>query len=170
MAILGQDCDILLFHGAVDGGAPQGFLLDRSRLSLGNISVHRSAYKQADGSFVDQQLVAFTLLLGAKLVRPDGTSLEEDTVSQYNRLFDLLQQRSEVGVITPEGVFSGLYSAGNYAIEERSGGVMRITIQLNSDGNIFAPANRERFEQSLWVDEGTYSGSMTWENSYWRSA
>jgi hypothetical protein len=169
MSAIGQDCDILLYHHAVEAGTPIGFLLDRSRLYHGSISVFRSAYRLADGSFGDQQVVSFTLLMGNGLINPDGSPHPGTTGEQYSDLFQLLNQHSEIGVITPDGIFSGMYSSGNYALEERSGGVLRVTVQLNSDGNIFAPADRNRFEQSIWVDELTYSGSMTWENSYWRA-
>jgi hypothetical protein len=168
MAAIGKDCDLMLYHQNVAGGQPVGFLLDRSRLYHGSVSVYRTAYQGPDGEFVDHQLVGFTLLIGANLINPDA-SMYTSGSDAYRQLFDLLKQRSEIGVITPEGVFSGLYSSGNYAIEERSGGVLRVTIQLNSDGAIFAPADRERFEQSAWVDEDTYHGAMTWDNSYWRS-
>ncbi len=169
MATLQQDCDVMLFHQDVAGGQPAGFLLDRSRLYHGSISVYRSAYRQADGGFVDQQVVSFTILLGNNLVNPDG-SIHNTTASEdYENLFNIIGQRSEIGVITPEGIFSGLYSSGNYSLEERAGGILRVTLQLNSDGNIFAPADRDRFEQSRWVDEDIYTGSMTWENSYWRA-
>lgn len=169
MFTLGKDCDIQLYHQSIDNGAPYGFLLDHSRLFRGNVSVFRSAYKQADGGFEDQQTISFTLLLGTGLVNPDGGLNSATTSEWYGRLFALLDQRSEIGVITPEGVFSGLHSAGNYALEDRAGGVIRVTIQLSSEGDIFAPADRDRFEQSLWVKDADYSGSMTWENSYWRA-
>jgi hypothetical protein len=169
MAVLGQDCDLLLFHQDYQNGQPVGFLLDRSRLYHGHISVYRSAYRGADGSFNDQQVVSFTLLMGTGLVNPDGSPHTASAGLDYPALFTLLSLRSEIGVITADGVFSGLFSSGNYALEERSGGVLRVTIQLSSDGNIFAPADQSRFEQSTWVDESTYTGSMTWENSYWRA-
>lgn len=169
MATIGQDCDIMLYHQAIQSGSPLGFLLDRSRLYHGSISVFRSAYRQADGNFNDQQVVSFTVLLGNGLVNPDGSLHGGSTGEQYETLFNLLTQRTEIGVITPDGIFSGLFSSGNYALEERSGGILRVTVQLNSDGNIFAPADRDRFEQSIWVDETVYTGSMTWENSYWRA-
>ncbi len=168
MALLGKDCDILLYHQNQAAGEPQGFLLDRSRLSRGTVSVFRSAYKQADGSFRDHQTITFTILMGDSLVLPDGSTQAEPGSAAYTRLFDLLQERSEIGIITPEGVFSGLFSSGSYALEERARGVNRVTVQLSSDGNIFAPADRDLFEQSVWTAEG-YSGSMTWENSYWRA-
>jgi len=168
MALLGKDCDILLYHQDLAAGEPQGFLLDRSRLSRGTVSVFRSAYKQADGSFRDHQTITFTILMGDALVLPDGTVQTETGGESYTRLFDLLQERSEIGIITPEGVFSGLFSSGSYALEERARGVNRVTVQLSSDGNIFAPADRDLFEQSVWSAED-YSGSMTWENSYWRA-
>jgi hypothetical protein len=168
MPLLGEDCDILLYHQNVTAGEPQGFLLDKSRLSRGSVNVFRSAFKQADGSFRDNQTVTFTILVGESLVKPDGSIVTEAASQQYSRLFELLQQRSEIGIITSDGVFSGLYSSGSYALEERARGVNRVTVQLNSDGNIFAPADRDLFEQSVWSGDG-YSGSMTWENSYWRA-
>jgi hypothetical protein len=169
MSTIGQDCDILLYHQAVESGNPIGFLLDRSRLYHGSIGVFRSAYRLANGSFGDQQVVSFTILMGNGLVNPNGSLHIGTTSDQYAVLFQLLNQHSEIGVITPDGIFSGMFSSGNYALEERSGGLLRVTVQLNSDGNIFAPADRDRFEQSIWVDELVYSGSMTWENSYWRA-
>jgi hypothetical protein len=169
MPTLGQDCELLLYHSLVQGGQPLGLLLDHSRQYHGSISVYRSAYRAADGAFQDQQVISFTVLLADDLVNPDGSLHVNGASAEYGQLFDILNQRSEIGVITPEGIFSGLYSSGNYSLEERNGGVMRITLQLSSSGDIFAPADRDRFEQSLWVDEDSYAGSMTWDNSYWRA-
>ena len=73
MPVIGQDCDVLLYHQAVQAGVPVGFLLDRSRLYHGSISVFRSAYRQAEGDFNDQQVVSFTVLLGNDLINPDGS-------------------------------------------------------------------------------------------------
>lgn len=168
MAAIGKDCDLMLYHQNVAGGLPIGFLLDRTRLYHGSVSVYRTAYQGPEGQYVDHQMVSFTVLIGSNLVNPDA-SLHSGGPDSYTQLFELLKQRSEIGVITAEGVFSGLYSSGNYVIEERSGGILRVTIQLNSDGAIFAPADRDRFEQSAWVDEDNYQGAMTWDNSYWRA-
>jgi len=164
----GTDCDIVLFHQQVDNGTPQGYLLDRSRLARGAINVFRSAYKQADGDYQDQQTITFTLLLADGLIRPDGNPENRSAAEMYTNLFSLLNQRADIGLVTREGVFSGLYSSGNYALEERAAGTNRITIQLSSNGNIFAPADRERYERSFWVDDDD-SGDMTWNNSYWRA-
>ncbi len=164
----GTDCDIVLYHQQVADGTPQGYLLDRSRLARGAVNVFRSAYKQADGDYQDQQTITFTVLLADGLVRPDGSSEERTAAEMYARLFDLLNQRADIGLVTREGVFSGLYSSGNYALEERAGGANRITIQLSSDGDIFAPADRDRYERSYWVEDD-YAGDMNWNNSYWRA-
>lgn len=169
MPTLQQDCELMLYHSQVQAGQPAGFLLDHSRLYHGSISVYRSAYRQADGDFNDQQVVSFTILIADGLVNPDGSLHLGSAGEEYDLLFSILTQRSEIGVITTEGVFSGLYSSGNYLLEERNGGVMRVTVQLSSDGDIYAPADRDRFEQSLWVDGDIYSGSMHWDNSYWRA-
>lgn len=169
MPILAQDCEVMLYHSEVQQGQPLGLLLDHSRLYHGSISVYRSAYRVADGSFQDQQVVSFTVLLADGLVNPDGSLHSPSASAEYDQLFEILTQRSEIGVVTSEGIFSGLYSSGNYSLEERNGGTLRVTLQLSSNGDIFAPADRDRFEQSLWVDEDTYAGSMTWDNSYWRA-
>ena len=169
MTVIGQDCDVILFHNNVEEGAYQGFLLDRSRLSRGNISVFRTAYRQADGSFKDQQLISFTMLFGEHLVNPDGSQNATGMTSSYQKIFTLMNQRSGIGVITADGVFSVLYSSGNYALEDRAGATIRLTLQLSSEGNIFAPADRDRFEQSRWVEDGESTGAMTWESSYWRA-
>lgn len=159
----------MLYHALINQGQPLGLLLDHSRLNHSSINVSRSAFKIADGNFQDQQVLSFTVLLADGMVNPDGSLHLGNTENEYNQLFEILSQRSEIGVITPEGIFSGLYSSGNYLVEERSGSTLRITIMLSSSGDVFAPADRDRFEQSLWVDEENYAGSMTWDNSYWRA-
>jgi hypothetical protein len=169
MPTLAQDCEVMLYHAEVQQGQALGLLLDHSRLYHGSISVYRSAYRVADGTFQEQQMVSFTVLLADGLVNPDGSLHTITAADEYNQLFQILNQRSEIGVITPEGIFSGLFSSGNYSQEERNGGVLRVTLQLSSSGDVFAPADRDRFEQSLWVDEDMYAGSMTWNNSYWRA-
>lgn len=153
MPTLGQDCEVMLYHSEVSSSQPLGLLLDHSRLYHGSISVYRSAYRVADGSFQDQQVISFTVLIADGLVNPNGSLHMATANNDYNQLFEILARRSEIGMITPEGIFSGLYSSGNYSLEERSGGILRVTVQLSSTGDIFAPADRDHFEQSLWVDE-----------------
>lgn len=169
MTAIGTDCDIVLFNPGLDAGAGIGCLLDRSRIVRGGVNVFRAAYKQADGSFQDSQVITFTVLLGNALTNPDGSIHTLARSDEYERLFEILNQRSQIGVMTGEGVYSGLYSNGHYAIEDHNANVSRITLQLSSEGDIFAPADRDRFEQSVWVDENVYSGSMSWDNSYWRA-
>jgi len=169
MASIGTDCDVVLFNPAVEGGAGVGCLLDKSRLARGGVNVFRSAYKQADGSYKDSQVITLTVLLGDGLVNPDGAIHTGGRADEYGRLFSILNQRAGIGVMTGEGVYSGLYASGHYAIEDHSGRVSRVTLQLSSEGEIFAPADRDRFEQSLWVDGSAYAGTMSWDNSYWRA-
>ncbi len=169
MTAIGTDCDIVLFNPALQAGEGIGCLLDRSRIARGGVNVFRAAYKQADGSYQDSQVITFTVLMGDALTNPDGSIHALNRSEEYERLFDILNQRSEIGVMTTEGVYSGLYSNGHYAIEDHNTKVSRITLQLSSDGDIFAPADRDRFEQSVWVNENDYSGSTNWDNSYWRA-
>jgi hypothetical protein len=169
MTAIGTDCDIVLFNPGLDAGAGIGCLLDRNRISRGGVNVFRAAYKQADGNFQDSQVITFTVLLGDSLTNPDGSIHPVGRSEEYRRLFEILNRRSEIGVMTNEGVYSGLFSNGHYAIEDHAANVSRITLQLSSEGDIFAPADRDRFEQSVWVDDGVYSGSMSWNNSYWRT-
>lgn len=169
MAVIGMDCDVVLFNPRVDEGAGIGCLLDRNRLARGGVNVFRAAYKQADGSFQDSQVVTFTVLLGDALTNPDGSVHTNGRSVEYQHLFEILNRRSEIGVMTSEGVYSGLYSNGHYAIEDHTGNISRITLQLSSEGDIFAPADRDRFDQSVWVEGEAYSGSMSWDNSYWRA-
>ena len=169
MSAIGADCDIVLFNPGVEEGEGVGCLLDRSRIARGGVNVFRAAYKQADGSFQDSQVLTFTVLLGDALTNPDGSIHVLNRSDEYEQLFTILNQRSEIGVMTNEGVYSGLFSNGHYAIEDHSARVSRITLQLSSEGDIFAPADRDRFEQSVWVDDVVYTGSMSWDNSYWRA-
>lgn len=169
MSTIGTDCDIIVFNPRLDAGAEIGCLLDHNRVARGGVNIFRAAYKQADGSFQDSQVVTFTLLLGDGMTNPDGSIHTQGKTDAYNRLFGILNQRSDIGVMTAEGVYNGLYSNGHYAIEDHSAGISRITLQLSSDGDIFAPADRDRFEQSVWVDDSVYTGSMSWDNSYWRA-
>lgn len=169
MTTIGTDCDIVLFNPGLDAGAGIGCLLDRNRISRGGVNVFRAAYKQADGSFQDSQVITFTVLLGDSLTNPDGSLHPVGRSEEYVRLFEILNRRSEIGVMTNEGVYSGLFSNGHYAIEDHTANVSRITLQLSSEGDIFAPADRDQFEQSVWVDGDAYSGSMSWDNSYWRA-
>jgi hypothetical protein len=167
-AVIGIDCDVLLSHAQVDGGEPMPCLLDKGRLARGGVSVFRSAYKQADGSFRDSQVITITVLLGDGLVNPDGGTNNGTRVEDYARLFSILRQRSGIQVSTAGGVYGGLFASGHYALEDHTAGISRVTLQLSSDGDIFAPADRGRYEASLWVDAESYSGSMNWDNSYWR--
>ena len=169
MAVIGTDCDVVLFNPGLEEGAGLGCLLDKNRLMRGGVNVFRSAYKQADGSYKDSQVVTLIVLLGDALTNPDGSIHTSGRAEEYAQLFSILNLRSQIGIMTREGVYSGLYSNGHYAIEDHSGRVSRITLQLSSEGDIFAPADRDRFEQSLWVESDSYAGSMSWDNSYWRA-
>lgn len=165
---IGTDCDVVLFHPQVDSTG-FGCLLERGRSACGEVNVSRTAFMQADGSFLDSQVVTLTVLLGDGLANPDGSVHATGRAEGYARLFAILNARAGIGVISPEGVYSGLYANGHYAFEDHNRRVSRVTLQLSSQGAVFAPADRDRFEQSQWVDGDTYAGSMGWQNSYWRA-
>jgi hypothetical protein len=167
MATLGIDCDVVLYHPDIDAGAPFGLLLERKRAFSTNIDVIRQAFKQADGSIQDEQVVAFTVVLGDNLPNPDGSVHVGTKSGDYAKLLDFANKRQGIAVQTPNGIIAGLFAIGNYFIEEHYQNIMTISIQLSSNSNIFPPANKDRYEQSRW-QENTYTGSMTWDNSYWR--
>lgn len=169
MADLGVNCDIALFHQEIANGEPQGFLLAPHKPRGTGVQVLRHAYRQGDGTFLESEVVRFTVLLGDRLANPDGSPRSATFTDEYARLMDLLQKRQNLGVITPVGVISGLYAGGAFALEEHMGHSASVFIQLTTEGELFAPADRDRYEQSCWQDETSYTGSQTWENSYWRN-
>jgi hypothetical protein len=86
----------------------------------------------------------------------------------YAMLMQYLSQHDNLALLTPSGTFSGLYSSGHYATEVHYPDISLVTVQMSSSGTSFDPVDVTRFVQSEWVDPDSYTGEMTWSNTYWR--
>lgn len=168
MVTPGVNCHIALSHPQVDNGEPYGFLLDESKEAGPAVSIQREAVRQDDGSYVDNQKFFFTILLGDRLPNPDNSLHQESGAAMYTALLRFLGQHRDLALLTPGGTFSGLFAAGHYATEIRYPDITLVTVQMSNTGSAFSPVDIARFIQSLWVDGETYTGEMTWSNSYWR--
>lgn len=168
MVTPGVDCNIALSHPQVDGGEPYGFLLDDSRDSGPAVSVQREAVSRDDGTYQDSQKYFFTVLLADRLPNPDGSPHAQTGAEMYAALMRFMAQHSSLALLTPSGTFSGLFAAGHYATEVHYPDAVLVTVQMSSTGTAFNPVDVTRFVQSVWVDAETYTGEMTWSNSYWR--
>jgi hypothetical protein len=168
MAAPGVNCHIALSHPEIDDGSPFGFLLDDSKEAGPAVSVQREAVRQDDGTYVDHQKFFFTVILADRLPNPDNSIHQENAAAMYAALLRYLGEHSSLALLMPNSSFSGLYAAGHYATEIHYPDITLVTVQMSSTGSAFSPVDVTRFIQSAWVDGETYSGDMTWANTYWR--
>ncbi|KPL91108.1 hypothetical protein [Levilinea saccharolytica] len=169
MATVGVDCDVALFHAAVQGGEALGLIVEPRPRSGPAISLHFEAYPDALGQLQAVQHIWFTVLLADDLRNPDGTPHAVSAAEMRAGLYACLNQHAEIGLVTRLGTFTGLRSSGHILIENVYPGFSTALVQLSSDGGSFQPIPYAVYADSLWVDEALYHGARTWDNSYWRS-
>jgi hypothetical protein len=168
MVTPGEDCNIALSHSAINNSVPYGFLLDDSKEAGPAVSIQREAVRQDDGSYLDNQKYFFSVVLADRLPNPDGSTHLETAADMYAMLMQYLSQHDNLALLTPSGTFSGLFSSGHYATEVHYPDISLVTVQMSSSGTSFDPVDVTRFVQSEWVDPDSYTGEMTWSNTYWR--
>lgn len=92
---LGIECDVMLQHAAVNGGAAVGFILLREDKRGGVVKVMREAY--LDGG-VWQERVSYSLklLLGDSVTQPNGQTFPQTRAEGYAHLQAILAQRTGI--------------------------------------------------------------------------
>ncbi len=170
MPTIGVDCDIMFSHPDVDGGAPYGFLVETKSEKYGPVvQVHWEKYADADGGLNDVRHLWVTVMMADDQVNPDGSLHQASTAEDYSKLIDLLTKPDQITLITRLGAITGLKSSGHVMEQRIYPGVILVICQLSTQANVFQPVNYDYYLDSFWVNEDTYIGKMTWDNSYWRS-
>jgi len=171
MPTVGVDCDIYLQHADVNDGDPVGFLLYRKKTAdYGpEVQVHYESYTDTLGGTDDIRHLWFTVVLANDLINPDGSFHQETALFMRNALIDILMKHSEITLNTPAGLITGLKSSGHVMIHSIFPGWDTIECNLTTDSVNYAPVDSVYYEASFWVDLTTYTGIMTWDNSYWRT-
>ena len=165
MATIGVDCDIILAHASVNGGAGYGFVLRRPRSGdLGpTVKLQRQAYTTVAGGYSDRLRFWMSVLLDDNLLNPDGSRHTETRSGMYAMLVAFLGARTGIILSTRVGVWTDLHATLTVTHEDL--GVSRdiVTLLLNNGAYTqTAPIDLTRFSNSLW------DGPLTWDTSYWR--
>jgi len=167
---IGVDCDIQLFHAHVDSGEPYPFILEARHPTYGpTLQIHHNVTQDETGAYEDERQVWFSVMIADDLVNPDGSKHADTATNMQSKLLQIILEHTEIGVVSHNGVITGLRTTGLVYIENVFSNLVIIDCQLTTSLNNFAPIPYADYVDSLWVDELTYSGSRNWDNSYWRT-
>ncbi|MCC6147777.1 MAG: hypothetical protein IT308_09440 [Anaerolineaceae bacterium] len=186
MPTIGVDCDITLQHPDVNGGHPVGFLLATPKMqdlkSYGPaISIQYETLQDAMGDAQDILHAYITILIADNLQNPDGSTHTESAVTMRTYLLEIISKHTGITLTTRTGVHGGLKSLSEtintivgYQVFPMMDDMIyseieTLKVHLTTRSSSFAPVNPVVYLDSLWVDESTYAGVRTWNNSYWRS-
>lgn len=158
----------MLQHPDFNAGAPYGFILDSPADVDPAITVQRTAHSDALGRPVDVTYIRFTVLCSDKAYNPNGQRRTQTRAEDYAALISILTKHSGIYVFTPLGIYYDYYTILNVTLEKQYPDRDVIKVYLSSMSTAFLPADPARYANSAWVDLTTYTGSMTWSNSYWR--
>ncbi len=160
----------MLAHPEVDGGQPVGFLVEPKNEKYGPaVQVHWEKYTNADGSFSDVRHLWATVMIADQLQNPNGSLHQETGAEMYSKLIELLTKPDQITLVTRMGAIAGLVGSGHVMEQQIYPEVVLVICQLTTRTNVFQPVNYDYYLRSAWVDEDTYTGDMSWGNSYWRS-
>jgi|YNPNPStandDraft_1061719.scaffolds.fasta_scaffold03776_10 hypothetical protein len=168
MPVIGVDCDITLQHPAVNGGQPCPFLLHPKAGQGTLVQVHHEVYSDTLGGFSDVRHLWFDVLIADSLINPDGSTHTQDAQTMYRNLVDIITQHRDITLTTRSGTITGLYAL-EHVMEHKIFTDGRIIVRCHlTTRSTHYQVNGELYFASQWVDEGSYSGMMNWDNSYWR--
>jgi hypothetical protein len=168
-AIVGQNCDLALFHAEVDDGEPLGLIAEAQPKYGPPVAVHWEVYSQATGEISEVRHLWVTVMIADDLVNPNGSRHEQTGTETYGKLVEIVTKNRGIGLITRLGAMTGLKSSGHVMIQRIFPGLQTIEIHLTTRLTNFAPVDPTRYVESRWVDEDAYQGGMHWGNSYWRT-
>jgi len=186
MPTIGVDCDITLQHPDVNGGNPVGFLLavpkQQDLKSYGPaISIQYETLQDALGTAEDILHAYLTILIADNIQNPNGSIHAESAVTMRTFLLDIISKHTSITLTTRTGVHGGLKSLSEtintiigYQVFPMMDDMIyseieTIKVHLTTRSSSFAPVNPAVYLDSLWVDQASYTGVRTWNNSYWRS-
>ncbi len=158
---IGKDCNLVLNHPSVNGGADVGFLLQpdpRSPNAGPVVQLQREI--DTDGNSVSK--VYFTVVMADGLVNPDGTVHAESRATMYAFLIQFLQQADRITLGFASGWIPGLDALGHVSTEMHYGDFSLVSCQFTDNAIYFPPADPVLFYASAW------DGALTWATSYWR--
>jgi hypothetical protein len=185
MATIGTDCDITLQHAEVNGGEPVGFLLalpENQKLKPYGPAINLQ-YETLQSSLGDPETVFHVyvnILLADHLQNPDGSTHTETAFQMRGWLMDLVSKHSEIYLTTRFGVYANLKTLSEtintligyqvYPMMEYNqyAEIETARVHLTTRSGSFGAIDPIIYSNSFWVDEATYTGERTWDNSYWR--
>ena len=165
MPTLGTDCQFALYHADVNAGAGDGFMTADGTA----VAAQRSAMQITTGTYTEETKLFASIVCADRMQLPNGARDTRTRAQVYAALIAYLQKRSGLTVSTPAGVYTGMFCLAHLATESHYPGYSVIVCTFSSTGAAFAPANVVSYNASKWIDPGTYTGTMTWGNSVWRS-
>jgi hypothetical protein len=165
MATLGTDCQIILTHPSLNLGAGVGFMLADNTA----VAAQRSALELTPGTYNETTKLFASIVCDDYHELPNGARDTRTRAQVYAALIAYLAKRSGLTVATPVGVYTGMFCVAHLATESHFPGYSVIVATFNSLNAAFAPPSLLAYNDSKWVDPGTYTGAMTWGTSIWRS-
>lgn len=164
MAVIGEDCDLILIHEDVHGGDPYGFVLtpDPTHQSSG-VSIQRE-YSEDDEILI---YIFFTVLLADDLKNPDGSEHIDNRKTMYEMLLEYLGQTEGITVGTVMGTWLGTGPLGHSATELHLVEGSYISVKLGNVSEYRPPVDSDIFFNSLWVEDDA-EVDYTWDSSLWR--
>ncbi len=148
MATIGTDCDLMLQHGAVNGGAAVGFVLEREGKGGGLVTLEREAYY--DGfSWSVRLKYRFRIWIGDDILLPNSTKSTRTRAQWYALLQSLLDQRTGLTLTLARGTHANLRASLKYLQEElQTGRYDVLEVALNNGG--FGEASSGTAESPYW--------------------
>jgi hypothetical protein len=165
MATLGVDCQIILTHPTLAAGAGEGFMLADNTA----VAAQRSALELTPGTYKEETKLFASIVCDDYHRLPNGARDTRTRAQVYAALIAYLSKRSGLTVATPVGLYTGLFCVAHLATESHYPGFTVVVCTFNSLNAAFMPPNLLSYNASKWVDPGTYTGTMTWGTSIWRS-
>lgn len=171
MPTLGVDCQIILYHADLDSGLGAGFMLaDDTALAAQRTAVEQTPATGSAPAVYTEQTKLFASIVCADNQRlPNGARDPRTRAQVYASLAAYLAKRAGLSVATPVGVYGGLMCLAHLATESHYPGYSIVVCTFTNTNVAFPPADPVAYASSAWVDATTYTGSMNWANSLWRS-
>lgn len=162
---IGIDCDIILSHPLVNGGAPYGFVLSPDPQKAGSaFSIQRNLSAEGE-TFI---FLFATILLADDLKNPDGSEHTDSKQTMYAMLLDFLSHTDEITITTFDGSFLGLGQIGHTSTEMHLVDATYISLKFANLSAYHPPIASSLLFGSIWQDAPPPVDALTWETSVWR--
>jgi hypothetical protein len=167
--VIGQDCDILMYHKNVNEGVRFGLQLytpeiikDRrlARTFSESISIQ---YLIDDETEEITKYLFFSILLADQSTDVGGGKIRD---TDRGLVIECLEEGSEIIVVTSDGVYASLETKGHTMTEAKYKKFSIMSLRLVSESGVIEPADEAIFFASEWQADG--ESASKWSENYWR--